>query len=240
MAENTGRPGRRGRRPPGHRPWEQQPGELAQEFAQFRVYLSLGPSRSLAKASQECGLSLSRLKWLSVRWNWLYRALAWDREQFLRRRREELQACQETRERLLKESADLQRIAGMEFRSWVRRDEQGELQLVRELSPSEAIRLWQVGCEALQELQGDAVASAYGQGRPERDIFGQYPVQVAVRQAAEAAARCICYEHRPEVTEALHDVIIAWVHYYWARHPDPDSLDLSDSVWPWDMPYAEA
>ncbi len=237
MAESRARG--RSRRPPGHRPWEQQPGELAQEFAQFRVYLSLGPGRSLAKASEECGLSLSWLKRLSGRGNWLYRALAWDREQFLRRRREELQACQETRERLLKESADLQRIAGMEFRSWVRRDEQGELQLVRELSPGEAIRLWQVGCEALQELQGDLVVSAHERFLPQGEEQQGARIQAGIEQATEAAARHLCYHHHAEVVQALRRVIAAWVSYYFAHHPDPESIH-TDDLWPWDLPYAEA
>jgi len=86
-------PRRRSTHPPGHRPWEQQPLEPAQEYAHFRRYLSLGPRRSLACAREPGSLSLARLKQLSVKWRWLYRALAWDREQFLRRRREELESC---------------------------------------------------------------------------------------------------------------------------------------------------
>jgi hypothetical protein len=231
---------RRGGRPPWHRPWEQQPGESAEEFGHFRVYLNLGPSRSLTKASQDCGLSPSRLKQLSVQWKWPFRALAWDRHQFLRRRREQLEACTENRERLLRESADLQRIAGMEFRSWVRRDERGELQLVRELSPSEAIRLWEVGCEALQELQGDAVASSYEQSLPRENIFGQSPMEVAIREAADAAASYIGYGDRSEIDQALRNVIAAWALYYCEHHPDSDSRDPDHCLWPWDMPYAEA
>jgi hypothetical protein len=232
--------GKRASRPPGHRPWEQQPGESDQEFGQFRLYLGLGPRRSLAKASEEGGLSLSWLKQLSVRWRWLFRALAWDRAEFLRRRREELEGCRETRERLLRESADLQRIAGMEFRSWVRRDERGELRLVRELSPSAAIRLWQVGCEALQELQGDAVASTLEQTLPRDNIFGQSAIEVGIREAAKAAASYIGYGNRAEIDEALRNVIAAWVRYYLARYPDDEPLSTDHSLWPWDMPYAEA
>jgi hypothetical protein len=35
-------------------------------------------------------------------------------------------------------------------------------------------------------------------------------------------------------------VVVAWAYYYWARHPEPDSLNFEQSVWPWDLPYAEA
>jgi hypothetical protein len=177
---------------------------------------------------------------LSGEGNWLFRALAWDRDQFLQCRRRELQACQETRERLLKESGDLQRIAGLEFRSWVRRDEAGQLQLVRQLSASEAVRLWQVGAEALQELQGPAVAAAYEQTRPKPNIWGEHPLAVRMREATEEAAGCICDQARDEVEEALLRVIAAWGQYYSDRHPDPDSLSAFDSLWPWDLPYADA
>ena len=231
---------RRKRKPPGHRPWEQQPKEPAQAFAHFTVYLGLGPERSLAKASETSGLALSWLKQLSAEWNWLYRALAWDREQFLRRRREELQASEETTERLLRQSADLQRIAGASFRSWLRRDEQGEWQLVRDLSPSEAIRLWQVGSEALRELQGTAVTAAYQQTLPKPDFFGEHPTTIDIRQAAREAASCISYAAGGELVDALLSVISAWVHYYCDRHPDGDSLSVTDNVWPWDLPYAQA
>ncbi len=127
----------------------------------------------------------------------------------------------------------------MEFRSWVSRDENGQLQLVRELTPPQAIRLWQVGCEALRELQGDPAGSAYGHALPSDSELGDRIV-TGIRQAAEAAASHICYHHRPEVSQAVRTVIVAWVHYYCDHHPDPDSLDLGDSLWPWDMPYADA
>ena len=238
MALDTRRRAKRPARLPGHRPWERQPSESAQEFAHFSCYLALGPDRSLAQAGEQCGLSLSRLKQLSARWNWLFRALAWDQEQFLRRRRGELEACRETRERLLKESADLQRIAGMEFRSWVSQDENGQLQLVRELTPPQAVRLWQVGCEALRELQGDPAGSVYERALPPDSVLADR-IETGIRQAARAAVIHICHHADAEVDQALRTVIVAWVSYYFARHPDPESVHI-DALWPWDMPYAEA
>jgi hypothetical protein len=231
------------KRPPGlvgHKPWEQQPQEPIQQYASFRHYLSLGPQRSLAQAQEGTGLSLARLKQLSTRWRWLYRALAWDREQFLRRRREELARGTQTRERLLKESADWQKVAGMEFRRWVTRDADGNPQLVRELTPAEAIRLWQVGAEALEELQGPAVA-AYQQSLPAKPGYqGETPVQRRFREAIEAAAYQLCYRATREVGEALRRVLMAWGECYWKHHRDPDFLDFEHSVWPWDLPYEEA
>ena len=127
----------------------------------------------------------------------------------------------------------------MEFRSWVSRDENGQLQLVRELTPPQAIRLWQVGCDALRELQGDSVGSAYERALPQGDEAEIERLATGIRQAAEAAASHICYRHRPEVSEAVRAVIGAWANYYLARHPDPDTIQV-DALWPWDMPYAEA
>jgi hypothetical protein len=237
MSPSRGRP----TRPAGHRPWEQQPSESDQDYSRFRHYLSLGPQRTLAQASEGAGLYLARLKQLSRQWRWLYRALAWDREQFLRRRREEMEACAQTRERLLKESADWQKLAQLELRSWVSRDAEGHLQLVRELTPSEAIRLWKVGAEALEELLGPAVATAYAQSVPtEPDLFGEPPFMDRLREAVKSAAYHISPSGCEQVRQALWQVVVAWAQYYWKRHPDPDSLDFESSVWPWDLPYAEA
>lgn len=228
-------------RPAGCRPWEQQPQEATQEYAPFRHYLSLGPARSLAKACEGTGLSLTRLKQLSKQWRWAHRVALWDRAEFLRRRREELTRCAQTRERLLKESADWQKVAQLEFRSWVTRDPEGNLQLVRELTPSEAIRLWEVGAEVLEELQGAAVAAAYQESIPTKpDFFGTPPCVQRYREALHSAAYHMCPRACKEIEPVLHRVYLAWADYYWARHPDPDSLDLEHCVWPWDLPYEEA
>jgi hypothetical protein len=232
---------RRRPRPPGCRPWEQQPQETTQEYAHFRHYLSLGPQRSLAKACEGTALSLTRLKQLSKTWRWPYRAAAWDREEFLRRRREELDRCARTRERLLKESADWQKVAQLKFRSWVTRDNEGNLRLVRELTPAEAIRLWEVGAEVLEELQGAAVAAAYQESVPTKSGYYEEPAyRRRFREARHSAAYHMSPHTCEEIESVLWDVCVEWLHYYWARHPYPDSLDFEHCVWPWDLPYAEA
>ncbi len=127
----------------------------------------------------------------------------------------------------------------MEFRSWVSRDENGQLQLVRELTPPQAIRLWQVGCEALRELQGDPVESAYERALPQGDEAKIERLSTGIRQAVEAAVIEICHHADAEVDQALHTLIGAWTDHYFARHPDPKSVRV-DALWPWDMPYAGA
>lgn len=227
--------------PAGHRPWEQQPLESAQEYSQSRHYLHLDPYRALAQATEGTGLSLARLKQLSKRWRWLYRSLSWDREQFLRRRREALEACAQTRARLLQESADWQKVAQLQFRSWVSRDADGNLQLARELTLAEAIRLWEVGSKVLEELQGPAIAVAYQESVPtEPDFFGNPPWRIRLWEAVKAAAYHVCPSACREVDHALWRVVAAWAKYYWEPHPDPESLDFEHCVWPWDLPYAEA
>lgn len=135
-------------------PWERRAEEPEEAYGCFQLYLSLGLGRSLTEAARQCGLSLGRLKQLSSQWQWAARAAMWDRHQFLERRREELESRQQARERLLRESADWQRLARAEFGSWVRRGPEGELELTRELSPYQALRLWRVGCEAELALRG--------------------------------------------------------------------------------------
>jgi hypothetical protein len=239
MASGRGRP--KPTHPPGRKPWEQQPRESPEDYARFQVYLQLGPTRSLAEATQRCGLSLARLKQLSQRDRWLYRALAWDKERFLVRRRQELEACEQTRARLLKESADWQRIARLEFGSWVRRDQEGNLQLTRELTPAEAIRLWEVGSLALLELQGMRAASVSepAAGPDERER-AQARLRDAIREAAHHLSSRLVYTYHLPVEDALWRVIRAWSQHYCQQHPDPDSLSFTGCAWPWDLPLAEA
>ena len=103
-------PNREPREPFGRKPWLRQPREPQAAYARFIAYRDLGTSRSLAAAAPLCGLSLGRLKQLSGGWRWSRRAQAWDRDQFLKRRNQQLEACEESRERLRRSCGGL-RIA---------------------------------------------------------------------------------------------------------------------------------
>src|SRR5436189_3008307 len=57
-------------------PYEQQPRESSKEFAAFRVYLSLGPQRSLASVGQKLGKSRVVIEKWSSKFDWVTRVQA--------------------------------------------------------------------------------------------------------------------------------------------------------------------
>jgi hypothetical protein len=220
-----------------HMPWERRSEEPACDHARLQAYLSLGPTRSLANATEACGLSLGRLKQLSAKWSWSARSLAWDRHRFLERRRRELDDLQQMRQRLLVETADWQRIARLEFGRWVQRDANGQLQLIRPLTAHQAIRLWLVGCQAEMELRGGMAA-----GQENDSARHQDNVVRGIHQGASEAADGLISSgadsrRRSDLDDALRRVLVAWMLRYASLHPE---IDLATTFWPWDLPFAEA
>jgi hypothetical protein len=61
---------------PPEYPWERQPGERA--FEAFARYRDLGPDRSLRRVGRDLGKSRAAIEELSVRWDWVARAFAYD------------------------------------------------------------------------------------------------------------------------------------------------------------------
>ena len=57
-------------------PFEQQPRESAKAFSAFKIYLELGPQRSLAAVGQKLGKSLVLIERWSSRWHWAERVAA--------------------------------------------------------------------------------------------------------------------------------------------------------------------
>jgi hypothetical protein len=51
-------------------PWQRQEGESDKAFEAFRIYLEMGPKRSIARVAQECTKSGSLIKRWSKRWSW--------------------------------------------------------------------------------------------------------------------------------------------------------------------------
>jgi hypothetical protein len=93
--------------PESERVWDQQPKEGAKAFGASRVYLELGPGRSIPQTARELGRAESLVwRWAS-KYRWRERAAAWDaamahqREQDLRAPRLELL---ERRQRRAKEA----------------------------------------------------------------------------------------------------------------------------------------
>lgn len=59
-------------------PWDRQFRESTRVYAHFCQYRDAGVKRSLAKVSQQVGVSRTRLENLSKRWNWVARVEAFD------------------------------------------------------------------------------------------------------------------------------------------------------------------
>ena len=59
-------------------PWDRQPDEPPKAFAKFAVFRDLGPSRTLAAAATETGVSRDRVVQLSAAYSWVDRASAFD------------------------------------------------------------------------------------------------------------------------------------------------------------------
>ncbi len=225
-------------------PWEQRRGEPATAYTRFVTYRSLGPARSLAQAAEQCGVSLGRLKQLSSEWNWHSRAAAWDRHCYLQRRGQEVEGARRARQRLLQEAADWQSLARQQIASWVRRGSDGQLRLTRELTPSEALRLWRVGSQAeltLREIvtiRPDAAASRFARSPVEHEVD---QMREAVREASSSLVPYGTeYRQRQEIEDALWDVMKAWLHTseHVGKHGTDDHIGYV--LWPWHVPLAQA
>ena len=58
--------------------FEKLPRETTKAFAAFKVYLDMGPQRSLLKAATKIGCKKSRVEWLSRKYDWPARVAARD------------------------------------------------------------------------------------------------------------------------------------------------------------------
>ena len=59
--------------------FEQQPRETSKAFSAFKIYLDLGPNRSLVAAAAKMGCSKRRMEWLSRKYDWPGRVTAFNR-----------------------------------------------------------------------------------------------------------------------------------------------------------------
>lgn len=225
-------------------PWEQRRREQATAYTRFVAYRNLGPTRSLAQAAEQCGVSLGRLKQLSSEWNWHPRAAAWDRHCYLQRRGQEVEEARRARQRLLQEASDWQSLARQQIASWVRRGTDGQLRLTRELTPSEALRLWRVGSQAelaLREIvtaRAGAAANRRARSPVEQELD---QMRQAVREAGRNLVRhAIEYRKQQEIQDALWDIMNAWLRTseHVRKHGKSDHVGYV--LWPWHVPFAQA
>ena len=137
-------------------PWDQRPGEPPGAYAAFLAYLKLGPDRSLEGAAERVGLSKSRVRHLSSRWEWGSRAASWEveaaRRQFQALAREEQAAL----EQQLREARNLRQLARAELLNLASRSKVDKKQVdeaVKGLSPADVISLWQTGAAAERAMK---------------------------------------------------------------------------------------
>lgn len=64
---------------PDRDPWDRQPDETARRYSQFRAYLDLGRTRTLAESSRTLALSAAYVRNLAAAHRWRDRAAAYDR-----------------------------------------------------------------------------------------------------------------------------------------------------------------
>jgi len=64
---------------PARDPWDRQPDETARRYSQFRAYLDLGRTRTLAESSRTLALSAAYVRNLAAAHRWRDRAAAYDR-----------------------------------------------------------------------------------------------------------------------------------------------------------------
>lgn len=76
-------------------PWDRQPGESTPAFEAFQKYRDMGVKRSHARVARELGKSTALMARWSLRWSWVTRAEAWDREQDRLWRQEQAEARRE-------------------------------------------------------------------------------------------------------------------------------------------------
>lgn len=60
------------------RPWDRQPGETSKAYADFQVFLDMGPDRTLQKTSESVSKSAQHIRRLSTQHDWQARSAAWD------------------------------------------------------------------------------------------------------------------------------------------------------------------
>jgi len=185
------------------------PGESAEDYHRFCVYRDLGPRRSLAEAARLLGLSLSRMKQLSASHGWERRVLFRDIGRRRQQRERKLEAIREGRAALLREAVDWQQLARSEFAHLLRRGESGELELVRDLTAREALRLWQVGWQVERELLGYGPAGGHDADACDVAEIGRLVNIVVEEVIAYFTSRGVAEDARSSLIIAFADFVTA-------------------------------
>jgi hypothetical protein len=153
-------------------PDEQLPGESAKAYQAFRVFLGLGPGRTIAATVRALAKSESLVREWAARHDWRHRAWLCD----LHQARQQETAVRQQREAVLRERlADLDRMGRAclaFFRTMVRRDpESGEVSFDDRFTPAVALRFLELALRAQGAFERPA-AEDKSDVRPAADLFG--------------------------------------------------------------------
>lgn len=172
-------------------PWDQQPGESAQQHSRFRAYLELGRLRTLKQTRETLnalGVKVSQGQLYNVSWRyrWAERAQAWDADQD-RHHREQLMAAR--RDMITRHQRVAQGLTGKAI--------QRLTQLASEdLTPLDVVRMLRLAVQIEHKAIGEpdqrvAVTGADG-GPVVVDDLSQYPAaerRQRLQQLADEMAR---------------------------------------------------
>ena len=167
------------------RAWDQQPKEGAKAFGSFRVYLELGPERSVPRTARELGKAESLMWRRASEHRWRERAAAWDAE-MARQREQDLRAPRlellERRQRRAKEAEAAGRL--LLHHGLARDPHSGEVQRV----VPEALRYGERYLRLATELEDLCLAGAAPEA-PDSTIEDEVLASddVALRQLIEQA-----------------------------------------------------
>lgn len=158
----------------GRQPWERLPRESAPAFEAFRVFLELGPGRTVAEAIRQLGKRKSLIWRWATRHDWRRRAWACD----VQRDREDEEAVRRERETVLQqrlqEVDQMGRACLIFFRTLVRRDpETGEVSFDPRFTPPVAQRFLELALRAQGAFALRSRGDDEDQGRPaaKGDLF---------------------------------------------------------------------
>jgi hypothetical protein len=153
-------------------PWAQLEGESGPAYEAFRVFLELGPGRSVAEVVRRLGKRESLIwRWVT-RHDWRHRAWLWDAH----RAGEEEAAVRDQREAVLRDRlADLDRMGRAclaFFRTLIRRDpETGEVTFDARFTPQVALRFLELTLKA-QGAFAPAAPEPETEPASSTDLFG--------------------------------------------------------------------
>jgi tRNA U34 5-carboxymethylaminomethyl modifying enzyme MnmG/GidA len=146
----------------------------------FRVYLEIGPSRSLAETARRAGKVYSRVSKASYEWQWKERAEAWEAYKVSAASDAEVEALREMRRRHVRLSHTMQHLGGDVLGALLEKvGDEPEKAHKLGVSPSEARKLAAEGLKLERLIAGE----------PDRIERHEVDVRVLTEAQLEALAR---------------------------------------------------